>query len=88
MKKVGLTPTEIDALFAMFKERESKDKLTGKCLSVSPLKWTLDPGVSHHITSNFQALINLEKFPEVINITTPTSYIVAVRETGTVDLGA
>jgi len=52
----------------------------------NPLEWILDSRASHHIISNFQALTNLEKLPEVINITTLTSYIVAVGEAGTVYL--
>jgi len=32
VKTAELTPTRVDALFALFKERESKEALNGKCL--------------------------------------------------------
>jgi len=49
-------------------------------------EWILDSGVSHHITSNLQAMTKLVQLPKIINITIPNGYTVAVREAGTVDL--
>jgi len=71
----------------MFKERENKERLSGKYMNISILEWILYSGASHYITFNFQALTNLPKLPKLVNVTTLTGCNIAVREAGTVDNG-
>ena len=67
MSFTGFTQSQVDNLFALFKERQNQEveKMTGKSLNITPMQWVLDSGASHHMTSSFAALEN------VYNLSTP-----------------
>ena len=85
---VQLTPSQIDTLFALFKEREKKEKLTvKKGLATSIFGWVLDTCASYHMTSDMGALTSLFYLGQLLYITLPDGKIVKVRQAGTVNLG-
>jgi len=60
MSQAGLSLSQIDALFTLFKERENKEKLTGEAvLRTYMFGWVSDPGSSYHMTSVLSALTDL-----------------------------
>jgi len=64
----GFTQSQVDQLFALFKERQSQEmvkKMSGKHLHTGPMQWVLDLGASHHMTSNYAA------FSHVYNLSLP-----------------
>ena len=81
----GFTPSQVEALFTLFKERENKEKMSGKYNG--PLQWVLDSGASHHMTFNRNVFSQLYKLPAAIYITIPNGKEETVTEGGIVNLG-
>ena len=78
---VGLSNSQIEALFALFKERENKHKLSGKnILPTDMIDWVLDTGASYHMTSDFNAFADLFDLVQIVYIMLPDDKIVKVRQ--------
>jgi len=63
----GFTPAQVEALFSLFKEREDKEKMSGKY--VRPVQWVLDSGASHHMTFDRNIFSTLSRLPAVVCVT-------------------
>ena len=59
----------------------------GKSLYVSTIKWVLDSGASHHMTSHEYLLENLHNLHELISIGLPNGRIILVKKVESVNLG-
>jgi len=84
---VSLSNSQIEVLFALFKERENKDKLSGKNILPTDMMigfWTPKFLIA---TSDFNAFTDLFDLVQIVYITLPDGKIVKVRQAGTVNLG-
>jgi len=81
----GFTLAQVEALFSLFKERENKEKMSGKY--GGPVQWVLDSGASHHMTFNRNIFSTLSRLPAAIYVTIPNGQEEIVTEGGTVNLG-
>lgn len=68
-KYAGFTPTKVEAIFSLFKERDNKEKMSSKCYG--PVQWVLDLGASHHMTFNRNIFSKFSKLPAAIYVTIP-----------------
>ena len=69
----GFTQSQVDQLFALFKERQNQEmveKMSGKCLHSRSMQWVL-AGASHHMTSNYDALSHAYNLSVPIIISQP-----------------
>jgi len=72
----------------MFKEQEKQEKMSGKSFYKGNVKWVLDSGASHHMTSNkcvFESFHNLYK---PISIGLSDGRIILVKKAGDVKQGS
>lgn len=85
-----ISSSQVDHLFALFKERQNQEKMekmSGKCLHITPMQWVLDLGASHHMTSNLDILANVYILKKPIIISQPDGHQVKVEKAGTVRIG-
>jgi len=61
--------------------------MSGKSFCVANVKWVLDSGASHHMTSNECVFENLHNLSEPVSIGLPNGRIVLVKQVGDVNLG-
>jgi len=84
---VGLSASQVEALFNLFKERERQEKMSGESLHSQSLQWILDTDPSHHMTPNIQVLENIYNLSTPINIAQPDGGIFSVTKAGNVNIG-
>ena len=83
----GFTQSQIDSLYAIFKEKESQERLSDKDRNFTSHEWILDSGASFHMTSNITVVNELYDLAQVIYILIPNGIVVKVQWAGTVNLG-
>ena len=74
-------------LYALFKEKENQEKLSGKKYSSTSLEWILDSDASYPMTSNITIINDLYDLLQAIFILIPNGVVIKVKQAGMVNLG-
>ena len=83
---VGLSASQVEALFTLFTERGRQEKMISKSFHCQSLQWILNSGASRHGMSNIQALENVYNLFELISIAQPDGGVFLVKKAENMNL--